>query len=132
MQTAEGRQSAQIVVLPLFQNILVLAIGQETGAPALAADSRYKQVEKKESSPLITLALSPQEANLIAFVQEQGKIRLILRSPADSKTEPTQITNWDALFQYLMPPQENIEKEETGETIEIYRGLSKEKMRITK
>lgn len=133
VQMPDGKQTAQAATMPLFQNVLVLAVGQEIGA-VQESESRYK--DKTAASPLITLALAPQEANLIAFVQEQGKIRLILRSPSDSKIEPTQPVSWDALFQYIMPRDAGVEpaiapsKEE--ESVEIYRGLSKEKLPLKK
>lgn len=135
-QTPEGKPVIEPAVTPLFQNVLVLAVGQEIGVLS-QSESRYKKEEKKETSSLITLALNPQEANLIAFVQEQGKIRLILRSPADSKIEPVQPASWDALFQYIMPqqvtkPELKAEPQETTEYVEIYRGLNKERVPLSK
>lgn len=140
VSTPEGKEVSRSAAVPLFQNVLVLAIGQETGA-VLLEEGRYKKEEKKEISPLITLALNPQEANFLAFVQEQAKIRLSLRSPSDAKIEPLQPANWDSLFQYLMPRElleakqkeaEKIAEPEPGEYIEIYRGLSKEKIPLSK
>lgn len=132
VQTSEGKQVKQDVVIPIFQNVQVLAVGQEIGVLSpQVTETRYKKEEKKEPSPLITLALSPTEANLIAFVQEQGKIRLFLRSPIDSQIQPAQAANWDTLFQYIMPKETpKIEKtpaEEEVTYVEIYRGLNKEK-----
>jgi hypothetical protein len=77
---------------------------------------------------VITLALSAQEANLIAFVQEQGKIRLILRSPGDTQVQPVAPASWDTLFRTVMPqaftqPQEDTKPQKK---VEIYRGLQKE------
>ncbi len=149
VQTSEGKQSSQVAVMPLFQNVLVLAIGQETGAPSrgtVSSRGRYSSEEDKKSGssgavPLITIALSPQEANLIAFVQEQGKIRLTLRSPADSRIESTQPASWDTLFKYIMPQQEQVGKSEVKELtrepvnteyVEIYRGVNKEKVPLSK
>jgi pilus assembly protein CpaB len=137
MQTAQGQQMTQAVI-PLFQNVLVLAVGQNIGAPAAprGEGGRYAPTEeKREASPLITLALTPQEANLIAFIQEQGRIRLILRSPADSQIQLVQPANWDTLFQYLnlMPQQQTPKEAEAAPQqesaagyVEIYRGLNKE------
>lgn len=136
VQTAEGKQATQAAVMPLFQNVLVLAVGQEIGAIAMAQpESRYKREEKREASPspLITLALNPQEASLIAFVQEQGRIRLILRSPADSKIESLQPASWETLFQYLMP-REAVKAQVPDESagyVEIYRGMSKERIPLS-
>jgi len=138
VKTPDGKQAAQAAVFPLFQNVLVLAVGQDMNVSAkLEAGGRYKKQEKKESSPLITLALTSQEANLIAFVQENGRMRLVLRSPTDSQIEPVQPASWDTLFQYVLPkemrePPKEKEKEPEGPTIEIYRGLSKDRVPITK
>ncbi|MFA4842454.1 MAG: Flp pilus assembly protein CpaB [Candidatus Omnitrophota bacterium] len=138
VQTPEGQQVQQLATLPLFQNILVLAVGKDIGAPT-PGESRYaKAEEKQEASSLITLAFSPQEANIAAFVQEQGKIRLILRSPADSQIEQIQPVSWDTLLQYVLPkdaardkpPAE--EKPAAGTYIDIYRGLNKERILISR
>lgn len=140
VQTPDGKQVTQVAVMPLFQNVLVLAVGQELGRLS-SSETRYSKEEQKPISPLITLALLPQEANLIAFVQEQGKIRFTLRSPADSRIEPIQPASWETLFQYLMPqakeqaasiqeggvlPQQKLRE------IEIYRGLKKETITLSK
>lgn len=133
-QTPEGKQATQLALLPLFQNILVLAVGQETGT-LISPESRYKKEEKKEVSPLITLSLNPQEANLVAFVQEQSKIRLVLRSPSDSQIQPLQPATWDTVFQYVLPQRKElpapVKIEVKEKTVEIYRGLSKEKIPLS-
>jgi pilus assembly protein CpaB len=136
--TAEGKQVNQIAVMPLFQNVLILAVGQNTGSiSAATAGKKTQEGERRsENSSLITLALDPQEANLIAFVQEQGKLRLTLRSPADSQVvQPIQPASWDTLFRYLLPQQESrAETKDTAATgfVEIYRGLNKERVPLTK
>lgn len=133
---ADGKAVTQLVTLPIFQNVLVLAIGQLTSSVSSKTDLRFRSIEaKQESNPLITLALSPQEASLIAFVQEQGKIRLTMRSPTDTKVEPVIAANWESLFQYVFPeriakPQE--EQHKPGDYVEIYRGLNKEKVLLAK
>ncbi len=141
VQTPDGKQVTQVAVMPLFQNVLVLAVGQDTSVITKSASGgRYQDTEKKEVvSPLITLALNPQEANLLAFVQEQGKIRLTLRSPADSKVEPIQPASWDTLFRYVMPQQESVKSEPKEsfktpvvEYVEVYRGLNKERVILSK
>ncbi len=137
VSTAEGKQVVQNTVLPLFQNVLVLAVGQEISSGVTGGEGRYKKATR-EVSPLITLALSPQEANLVAFVQEQGRIRLVLRSPTDTKVEPMQPASWETLFQYLMPQQaqqqqtEEVQTESAVGYVEIYRGLNKERIPLTK
>jgi len=124
---AEGKQVNQLATMPLFQDVLVLAVGQE-----FMGVSSAKTEEKSTSpSPVITFALSPQEANLIVFVQEQGKIRLVLRSPGDTQVQPVAPASWDTLFRTVMPqafPQaENMAAPaKPKKTVEIFRGLNKE------
>lgn len=134
VQGADGKQATQLLVLPLFQKVLVLAVGNESRA-YIQEESRYKKTEQKEkeTAPLITLALNPQEASLIAFVQEQGKIRLILRSPSDTNIEPAQPATWETLFQYIMPQKSAEEQQQVdaGPFVEIYRGLNKEKVPLS-
>jgi len=134
VQTPEGKQVTQPTVIPLFQNILVLAVGQETSTAVIPADeARLKAKERKEvSSPLITLALAPLEANLISFVQEQSKIRLVMRSPADAKIEPVQPTSWETLFHYLMLDKPKEEPKEKFPVVEVYRGLNREEVPLSK
>jgi pilus assembly protein CpaB len=141
VQGADGQISSQVAVVPLFQNVLVLAVGQNTGFAA-SSGSRYTEKESSGGG-LITLALAPQEANLIAFVQEQGKMRLTLRSPADANVEPVVPASWETLFQYIMPQQKNAEKNievkkeaaevvDTTEYVEVLRGMNKEKVALPK
>jgi pilus assembly protein CpaB len=146
VQISETKQATQAASIPLFQNVLVLAVGQETGiiSAAEGEGSRYDREEaaraapRKEIPTLITIALSPQEAGLIAFVQEQGKLRLTLRSPADSQLQALSPIGWDALFQYLMPnaskqkPKEEIKPPEPEGYVEIYRGLKRDKVPYSK
>lgn len=137
----DGKQASQMAVLPLFQNVLVLAIGQNLGkAVVISPEGRYdkdkdKEV-KKEASPYVTLALNPEEANLLAFVQEQGKLRLTLRSPIDSNIQPVQPASWETVFQYIMPKGQAVKEtpktEEAVPSIEIYRGSKKERIPISK
>ncbi|MCM8799617.1 MAG: Flp pilus assembly protein CpaB [Candidatus Omnitrophica bacterium] len=138
--TPDGKQVTQGVIVPLFQNVLVLAVGRQLSAVTPSEDRYEKDKKTAEPSSLVTLALSPQEANLIAFVQEQGKIRLILRSPADSKIEPIIPASWDTLFQYIMPqiPQGQVSETqapagvEKPKEVEVYRGLKRETMLLSK
>jgi len=137
----DGKQVNQPVAVPLFQNVLVLAVGQQTSSASYAPSAeagRYKKEEVKatpaSASPLITLALTPQEANIIAFVQEQSKLRLILRSQTDSRIETISPASWPTVLKYLenvLPKDPNAKTElsqqpQATEQVEIYRGLNKE------
>ena len=77
------------------------------------------------SANTVTLALKPQEAILLSFVQEHGKIKLSLRSSEDAKIESIKPADWDTLFEYLYPPRRP-GLEEKQPVVEIYRGLHRE------
>jgi pilus assembly protein CpaB len=124
--TLDGKTVNQMGMAPLFQNVLVIAVGRETGITRPEED-RYSQPKEPAMSGQLTLALTPQEASLIAFVQEQSKIKLVLRSPTDAKIELVKPASWDTLFQYLMPQEEST-SDEVKSYVEIYRGLRKEKV----
>ncbi|MHB8154822.1 MAG: Flp pilus assembly protein CpaB, partial [Candidatus Omnitrophota bacterium] len=124
---AEGKQVNQLATMPLFQDVLVLAVGQEFANVQVVR----KEEKAVSASPVITFALSPQEANLIVFVQEQGKIRLVLRSPGDTQTQQVAPASWDTLFRAVMPQAfQQAEKPvvplKPKKTVEIYHGLNKE------
>jgi pilus assembly protein CpaB len=123
--TPDGKTATQMTTMPLFQDVLVLAVGQEYSSVSAKEE---KKSEKSSAAPLITLALSPQETSLIAFVQEQGKIRLVLRSPEDTQVQPAVPASWDVLFKTVMPQAfQQPEEDSAGQrTVEIYRGLKKE------
>ena len=127
----EGKQVTQITTMPLFQNVLVLAVGQEfTTLPAGEADQKGTRTV---SFPVITLALSPQEANLIAFAQEQGKIRFVLRSPGDTQVQPTAPATWEALYRAVLPgmfKEESMQPSRPEKNVEIYRGANRESKSI--
>lgn len=99
-QTGEidGQKVTQNITVPLFQKVLVLAVGSEVGESSSKRGERIGGVMNT-----ITVALNPQEATMIAFIQEQGKLRFVLRSPADKEVMPPQMANWDTLFMYLFP-----------------------------
>ena len=125
---ADGKQTTQVSIMPLFQNVLILAVGNKTRIAPKFSSSRAEKEDTKDAS-LITLALDPNEANIISFVQEQAKIRLTLRSPADSKKEAPKPVSWDTVFEYVMP--ELLQKPQQAPkqpTVEVYRGLNKEEM----
>lgn len=134
VKTAEGKELTRAVVMPVFQNVLVLAVGRDLGEPMATSGKagRSTKDEKKEISPLITIALTPQESNLVTFLQEQGKISLALRSPSDSKIESVTPASWETLTQYLMAKQANQSEESSGQHVEIRRGLIKEKVPLAK
>ncbi|WP_394841979.1 Flp pilus assembly protein CpaB [Pendulispora brunnea] len=63
----------------VLQSIRVLAVGQR-----LASES-----EKPEQVPVVTLLVSPEEAERLALASTQGKLQLTMRSPSDGDDAET-------------------------------------------
>ena len=121
-KSSEGKSTVQATTMPLFQNVLVLAVGQDFTTEG--------GKNTGNTSPAITFALTPEEANLVTFVQEQmGRLRLILRSPEDASVQPATMASWDTLLRTVMPQafQKPVEQPKKAvKSVEIYRGLQKE------
>lgn len=111
-----GKEVTKFLTVPLFQNVLVLAIGAEMGK------------DQREAPGTVTLALPPKEAAMLTFISDQqGKIRLVLRSPLDTETEPMPPISWDTVMWYVMP-QATFEQ---PREIEIIRGTQQGVIPVT-
>lgn len=124
LPTADGKQVP--VTVTLLQRVAVLAAGarfsefQSTGAG---------------SADTVTLALTPQETELVLFAREQGKLQLSLRPKVDSEViadlKPMSV---DALVGAILgpqmaqapPPPPPTETAPAPRQVEIYRGLQRE------
>lgn len=110
------------ITLTLFQDVLILAVGREM------VPTKRKSSSGKEP---ITLALTPQEVQVLTVAMDAGKIRLTLRprseigkamSQVDLSNLPpaidlnTLIQLYIGQFQQMSPAQ----------TVEVIRGLKKE------
>ncbi len=60
----------------VLENVLVLAVGKSLDRNA-SADA--------QTAPVITLAVSPDDAQKLALVSQEGRIQLSLRNPVDTK-----------------------------------------------
>jgi pilus assembly protein CpaB len=126
-------QNQQPVVVPMFEDVLILAVGRTMAE--YAAEAGYET---------ITMALSSKEATLLLFATQLGKLNLLLRSPLDTKTsrvkEPITLEKlWATLFNINVQQQQ--EKQQGGSSqeqrevlpakatpeqkIEVYSGGSK-------
>lgn len=66
------------VTIALLQNLLVLAAGQDTGAIQRAASTRPPTQMND-----VTLSTTVEQAQLLAFSQQRGRLTLLLRHPDD-------------------------------------------------
>ncbi len=113
-------KETQNVVVPMFEKVKVLAVDQDFN-PSMA---------KKTNIPsTLTLALTPEQAELLTYSLEIGKIRMLLRSPADESITNKEFITINKLWEKLMniksaprqPPPSA-----PPPTVEIYRGSKKE------
>jgi pilus assembly protein CpaB len=95
-ETGQGSQDGDKAVT-LFQNIEVLAVAQVTEEPVAPAQSaegeevaggqplaqQPQDAEPQPDATTVTLALTPQQAQLLALAQEEGKVWLSLRPFGD-------------------------------------------------
>ncbi|MFH1678662.1 MAG: Flp pilus assembly protein CpaB [Candidatus Omnitrophota bacterium] len=126
-----GTKIKESQLVSLFQGIEVLAVGDlfidsEISSQVKTGPARDKAASKLEGT--VTLALEPQEAILLSFVQEQGKIKLVLRSSEDTGIELLKQADWDTLFEHLYPAsvKESGVSLRKRPVVEIYRGSKKE------
>jgi pilus assembly protein CpaB len=82
--TTSDRDPTKRVTLPLLQNLLVLAVGGDVGmayeAPA-TDDDRWRAPHLRMST--ISVAVTPRQAELLAYAQELGVLTMALRNPGD-------------------------------------------------
>ena len=143
-QVVDGKQTIQLATVTLFQNVLILAVGNQLGessqtsARASRGTAGAESQQPQQAAQTITLALSPQEAGLISFAQEQGKLKLILRPPLDTQTQPLPVATAEALWQYILTTQgvnlsevaqqaQNQVEQKPVSPVEVYRAGSKKK-----
>jgi len=79
---------AEAITSTILQNVKVLATGHQSTAAQAAADARTTR------TPVITLLLTPADAQKLELAKNQGKISLSLRNPLDSTSnaEPGPVT----------------------------------------
>lgn len=127
------------VITVLFQNIQVLAVG--TLFKPVGGAELYEN-RQRLASVNMTLAVTPEEAGLLAFAQANGRLRLSLRPPTDQERQFLQVASWDTLSNYILdkqgtelfapkateetsveqPSEEPIKEEPSGPPIQIFRG----------
>lgn len=78
--------------------------------PVLAAGTRYDQVKARDGKPIpstvVTLMVTPADAERIALAQNEGRIMLTLRNPLDRSPMETDGVRLAALMGKPAPPPE--------------------------
>lgn len=116
------------ITVTLFQDILILAVGQEMIPTEAGRGRRAQGTVTPTRRETVTLALTPQEVQVLTVAMEQGKIRLTLRPrqeigkaiPAvDLRNLPPAIDLNTLLQLYIRRPK-------PSPSVEVIRGLEKE------
>jgi len=136
---ADGKPAMQATTVTLFQNVLVLAVGGKTEVAEVLVEEKKKKAEGEKAvpvfNPVVTLALTPEEANIVSFLQEQQvRLRLALRSSGDAFTTPAlPPASWDMVLKYLYPnysPPATEEAPPKAPSIEYQKGSEKKTVTV--
>ncbi|HTZ97487.1 MAG TPA: Flp pilus assembly protein CpaB [Terriglobales bacterium] len=129
MLTGNPAGSSEQQTTTILENIAVLATGTRMERNA-AGEPR--------AAPVVTLLVTPDDAQKLTLASNQGHIQLSLRSPLDTKEEELSAARSGELYKFLpQPPPVVTHKEKrvappppppppAAYTVEIYKGDKKE------
>lgn len=94
----------QKVTVTLLQNVKVLGVGSDLGQgldakSAAALKNKEENAAAYTDSSMLSLALSPRDAQYLALAQSEGDISVILRSHGDVNNYIMEIATFEKLFQ---------------------------------
>ncbi len=101
----KGTTQKENMAATILQNILVLGVGSNLGQ-GLDAASKAANSEKEANAAafsdrsVLSLALTPLEAQYLALAKEEGELTIIVRSSGDSKMYPMAVSSFSKLFSY--------------------------------
>ncbi len=85
--TPNGSSESQTTTV--LQNVAVIASGQRLERNAAG---------EAQSTPVITLLASPEDAERLTLASSEGKIQLVLRNPLDTHQDPVEAANAKGLY----------------------------------
>ena len=96
--TFEMNQGGKAITVAgtLLQDVRVVAVG------ARFTNERDAEARGGET---VTLALPPEDGELLTFAEERGKLRLALRSPGDHTRAPKKVVSFKAVVDSLLGGQ---------------------------
>jgi pilus assembly protein CpaB len=115
----------------VLQNVAVIATGQKL---------ERNSAGESQAAPVVTLLLSPDDAERLTLASSQGHIQLALRNPLDTRQEDISAVRADSLYKFgseptpaavprskpkhvaIQPPPSM----PTAYTVEVYKGDKKE------
>lgn len=128
--TGNPEGSNQQQTTTVLENVAVIATGQKMERNAAG---------EAQSAPVVTLLLSPDDAQTLTLASTQGHIQLVLRNPLDTKQEELPAARAGQLYKTApapkappvsraksKPPAPVVAAPPTVYTIEVYKGDKKE------
>ena len=129
--TGNPQGSSEQQTTTVLENVAVIATGTRL---------ERNSAGEPQSAPVVTLLLSPDDAQRLTLASSQGHIQLALRNPLDTKQESIAATGANSLYKYsstptpaaaprskprrvAAPPPPSIP---TAYTVEVYKGDKKE------
>ena len=79
----------------ILENVAVVATGQKMERNAAG---------EAHTTPVVTLLVSPDDAQKLTLASNQGHIQLVLRNPLDTKEEDLSATRSGSLYKFVPPP----------------------------
>jgi pilus assembly protein CpaB len=92
----KNKDKKDSVTAMIFQNIQILAINTNIDQPG-AYDEQQRDAGLK-----VTVAVTPEEASLLAFAEKNGNLELALRSPNEKKPAMISAATWSTLAEYVL------------------------------
>jgi pilus assembly protein CpaB len=130
--TGSPEGGSQTETTTVLENVAVLATGQKLERNAAG---------EPQTTPVITLLVSPDDAQKLTLATNQGKIQLALRNPLDTRQQELAAARADTLYKmatapvHTEPPRPRLKHiaapapppaVPTPYTVEIYKGDKKE------
>jgi pilus assembly protein CpaB len=126
--TGNPEGSNQQQTTTVLENVAVIAAGQRLERNAAG---------EPQSAPVVTLLLSPDDAQTLTLASTQGHIQLVLRNPLDTKQEELAAARSSQLYKTAPAPKPPVSHAKqkpqvvaapppTAYTVEVYKGDKKE------
>lgn len=136
----DQKSPKEAFTIPFLQGIEILAIGTDylthsefSGGDGKSRESAADKAAKTINAGTVTLSLTLQETLLLSYVQDHGKIKLVMHSKDDKQGVIASPVNEEFLLRYLHPEvMEDWRPTMPTSTIEVYRGLNKQFMPLSK
>jgi pilus assembly protein CpaB len=131
MLTGNPQGSSEEQTTTVLENVAVIATGQRL---------ERNSAGEAQSAPVVTLLVSPDDAQRLTLASSQGHIQLALRNPLDTKQENVGAAKSNSLYKGVSEPVTAVAPRSrqpkhivqappptpTAYTVEVYKGDKKE------